>query len=444
MVIFLVVLGALCVAATPLVAQETDDAREQGDATREEVFAPFVSRLRLSIRDPRVRVSWVDADDLLATYRVYRSSEPITNESFDQARLVARVATGEEGYVDLPPEPGTYYYAVVAENATGTPYRVVIPGRNASYIPVEIASTATQEQRAARVSGIDAAVVATDGQSAIEITVLADREGRSLAVYRSTERLESEADLADATLVREVPSGETRVVDLPVPGVPYYYAAVDAELLVADGVTITPGRNATLEAAEIPLATALARAGEQRPDTDAVAQAPSATAPGRADAATDDLPVFEPDVRTAEGVPLPFLQLQSQLATGQRLRDPRILIPNEQPLEPTTESAVAAVLERLGPRADPQLEPTILPEDTMPEPEGADYTLRTILEGPFARMAWESALGQLENFFTLPLPPELEARAHFYRGQVYYFLGERQRAVLELLARDRYFAPVEA
>lgn len=423
----------------PLAQAAAQEAAPE-DATRTEVFAPFVSRLRLAISDPRVRVSWEDAADIETRYRIYRSTSPITNETLDDAELVARVDPGTEGYIDLPPERGAYYYAVIAETTTGGGYRVVIPGRNASVRPVEITSIATDEQRAAEVTRITADVVLAEGRSAIEVTAVADRTGRTLAIYRSTDPIVTVEDLERASLVRQVASGEIRIVDLPVPGVPYYYAAVDAELLIADTVSVTPGRNATAEPAEIPIVI-----GAETPVTDSLDTVDATdTVDASAEVAGAEEPIFEPAITAVRGLPLPFLQLQSELATGVRLQDPRILIPEPRALDSRTAADTAAILSTVEARTVSTPEPTVLSEDRMPEPEGAEYTLRTILEGPFSRMAWESALVQLNNFFTLPLSPELEARAHFYRAQVYYFLGDRQRAILELLlARDRHFVEVE-
>lgn len=437
-------------------------AWSQSDAGDETVFAPFASQVRLAISDPRVRITWNDAGGIVTDYRIYRSTEPITTETLAAAEIVGTAEPGDEGFIDVPAAPGAYYYAVVAEDPSGNPYPVVIPGRNASYRAVEIENLATEAERAARVRDLDAAVVRAEGRSAIEITAVTSREGRTIAVYRSTDPITTEADLADASLVREVPSESPRLVDLPVPGVGYYYAAVDAGLLLAGGLEITPGANATVEPTEIPLDTARATPRDEAPATgasptdrpqpepDAGTQAdeppPAAETPVSEPPAKADLEVvFEPEVAAGRGVPLPFLQLQSQLASGRRLGDPRILIPERSQLRPEAEAAVESLLTRLEPqrRAEPGV--TILQDDRLPEPEGAEYTLRTILDGPFRRMAWESALEQIRNYLTLPLTPELEARAHFYRAQAYYFLGERQRAVLEfLLARDLYYVEVEA
>lgn len=449
--------ACLLLLATLLVAPATSWSQSEPGA--ETVFAPFVSRVRLAISDPRVRITWNDAEQIVTSYRVYRSTEPITTGTLGDAELVGTAEPGDEGFIDVPPAPGDYYYAVVAENPAGDPYPVIIPGRNASYRAVAIENVATEAERAARVRDLDATVVRTEGRSAIEITAVASREGRTIAVYRSTEPIETEAGLADASLVREVPSESPRLVDLPVPGVGYYYAAVDARLLLAGGLEIAPGENATVEPTEIPLDVARAAgvatdgpAADARPEPTEQPPADEPTPEREAPAQAAELPaeadlevVFTPEVAPGRGVPLPFLQLQSQLATGRRLSDPRILIPERSALRPQAEAAVESLLARMTPEAPAQSGPTILPDDRLPEPEGAEYTLRTILDGPFRRMAWESALEHFRNYFTLPLTPEFEARAHFYRAQIYYFLGQEQRAVLEfLLARDAYYVEVEA
>ncbi len=410
-----------------LVSAATVSAQSSG--AEDAPFAPFVSRLRLSIRDPQIRVTWEDAADIVAEYRVYRSREPITNETLSEATFIATVGPGEEAYIDIPPAPGGYHYAVLAESPAGNPYRVVIPGRNASFREVVIENVATEAERAARVERIDAIVVETEGRRAIELTAVADREGRTLAVYRATTPIDDVTDLADAAFVREVDSAEARLIDLPVPGVAYYYATVDSALLLAGGAEIVMGENATAAPVEIPLR---------------IAAGPTASRPPARETPAD-APLFSPPATTARGLPVPFLQLQNRLATGRRLQDPRIMIPDTKPLREETERTVDSLLSGLGPRTTPGTSLTVLDEDRIPDPEGAEYTLRTILDGPFARRAWEEAIGQLDNFFSLPLTPELEARAYFYRGQAFHFLGERQRAVLELLlARDYYYVESDA
>lgn len=386
-------------------------------ANGETTGAPLVSRMRLSVRDPQIRVSWEEPKAPVAEYLVYRAEHPITDETVGEALHVGTVDGSGRAYIDSPPEPGDYYYAVFAADPAGTVHKIIVPDRNASYRPVSIESVATPAERAARVVRLEWTLVASNGRTAIELSILADREGRAVAVYRSTSPLSGIEDLEQATLVREVDSGTVQLIDLPVPGVEYYYAAVDTELLLTGGATVDPGANATLDPAEIPL--------------------------DRADEPQEPEPIGEAAVREVRRMPLPLLDLQYRLATGRRLQDPRILIPQPAAIAPETEQRISGLIERAGDLHHVEPAPTVLAEDRLPEPQGAEYTLRTIIDGPFERRAWEEAIVQLENYFTLPLTPDLAARAHFYRAQAYYFTGERQQAILEfVLAHEHHYVEV--
>jgi hypothetical protein len=419
----------------------------------ESVFAPFVSRLRLATRDPQVRITWEDAPDLEATYSIYRSNESITNETLDRATLVGEAEAGDEAFLDVPDEPGSYHYAVLAQNEAGAPYRILIPGRNSSFRPVIIANLATPREEAARIVDINATVEQGTGQSAIRISAEADRDGRELVVYRSTTPIQTVDDLENASLVDDASSDEINVVDYPVPGVGYYYAIFDRELLLAGDAEVVVNENATADASEIPIRVAATPGQSSAPAEDTVqtdaaitpAASQPATGPQRTETAAAEELDFEFADSDVRAIPLPFLQLQSVLSTGRTLQSPGILIPDEVPLQAATTETVNRLIRSLPTLATDEPRAHILIADHNPEPSGAEFTLRTILDGPISRLAWEEALMQLDNFLTLPLTGDLEARAHYYRGQAYYFTGERQLAILEfLLARDRYYVEVEA
>jgi hypothetical protein len=413
----------LLLAAAPLSAQNDEGA----------VFAPFVSRLRLAINDPQVRITWEPAPGDVAGYYIYRSDQEITTDTLSQAELVAQVDQDATGYIDVPLVRGSYHYAVLVEAANGTPIRFVIPGRNASFRPVEVTELASDLERSATIGGIEASIA--DART-VELRMVADRGGRTVALYRSTSPVETADDLMDATLFREV-SSETRVIeDFPVPGVTYYYAAADTAQVLADAVELAPGQNATTEPITLPVEVAI---------TDDGRAAPTRTAPPATGSTTPEpLPFFEPITSVVRALPLPFLQLQTRLTSNERLNDPRLAIGELRPVSAQTDAAIATLLDRTSAPND-TTGPMVLDVDTLANPTGAEYTLRTILEGPFERLAWESALQQINNFFTLPLTEDLRARAHFYRAQLYYRLGNQGDALLEfLLSRDIYYVESEA
>lgn len=448
----------LSILASPMMVRGQD---AESDATGE-VFAPFASRLRISIRDPQVRLTWVDADDVAGPYRIYRHTEQITARTFPEALLVATVEAGTQSYIDAPPEPGAYHYAIVAVAGDGSPYAIFVPYRNTTFSAVTVEDVATVEERAVRVTGIE--VFAE--RSTIIISYGSDQAGRELVIYRSPAPFEGAQSIDSAGVVATVTSAVESVVDYPVPGVPYYYAVADAALVAEGAVEFQPGVNATALPVEVPLT--LARAGgtaasessapqAAAPDTTGTGPEPAGdaatAATGRSESAPDDQPPgrsgetspFVPQISQRRPLPLPFLQLTTDLETGGRLGDTLITVPASRPLSPETAAAMDSVLERLGPSRRRAPAPTVLPDDALPAPRGAEFTLRTILDGPFARLAWEDAIIQLNNFLTLPLDDQLRSRAIFYRAQCYYFTGDTRRALVELLlARDDYFTDVEA
>jgi hypothetical protein len=446
----LAILLAMAVLAPALWAQDGAVGDDRGGS----VFAPFVSRLRLSTRDPEVRLTWEDSDDVDGKYEIYRHTSEINASTFLDAQLIAEVEPGVQSFIDTPALPGEYYYGVLGQSATGDRFEIFIPYRNTTFVAVAVENVATLVERSTQVRGIQA--IEADGLILVEYE--SDQVGRELIIYRSTRPLASVDDLISAGVVATVMSTVESVIDYPVPGVPYYYGVVDSALVAEGSATFEPGSNATIQPTEVPLPTAVATRGpepEPAPPTveeqpAEVALAPVATEPEAAPAIPEPAPaestegLFVPAVSRRRPLPLPFLQLNTDLRTGNRLGDAGITVPEWRAISDQTQDSVDTMLARLGQSSVQSASPEVLPVDTLPSPRGAEFTLRTILEGPFASLAWEETLRQLTNFLTLPLPDDIRSRALFYRAQCYYFTGDSQRAFVEfLLARDEHFAEVE-
>lgn len=437
---FVLAAALLALGAASLIAQDTDE-----QAVR--VFAPFISRIRISTRDPEVRLSWQDSQDVEGLYRVYRHTAEITVDTFRLATLIAEVEPGVQSFIDAPDSPGDYYYAVIAESSEGETYEVFIPYRNTTSDPVTVANIATVVEQAARVRSI----AAIEESGTILLEYEADQVGRDLIVYRSSRPFEDSTDLLTAGVVATLPSTIESAIDYPVPGVPYYYAVVDSALVEDGTVSFVPGENATIEPVEIPLIIADAptapepadEAGATQPADESTDEEPgdSAESPAAGVAREE---AFVPTVVSRRPLPLPFLQLNTNLETGRRIGEADLIVPDRRPVQTDTRVALGRMLDRLPSRTEVSAEPVILTDDTLTNPRGAEFTLRTILDGPFAGMAWEDALLQLNNFLSLPLSDEIRSRAVFYRAQCFYFTGDTHRAFVEfLLARDRHFTAVE-
>ena len=410
------------------------------------------------MRDPEVRLTWVDSPDVSGNYLIYRHTQEINAATFLDAELAGEVEPGVQSFIDTPAAPGDYYYAILASTDTGEPYEIFIAFRNATFVPVTVENIATVEERSARIQDI----TATEESGVIIVAYESDQVDRELIVYRSTRPLAGVRDLATAGVVATVVSGVESVTDYPVPGVPYYYGVVDSALVADGSAVFEAGENTTGEPVEVPIRTAGAppiaetpapavQTPDAEPETEETPIPAAAESPQPAAPASDAEPgaetgedQFIPTFTRRRPMPLPFLQLTTDLQTGNQIGTAVVQVPELQPISVETEDAVSRMVAMLGPRPVRVPGPERLPEDNLPAPRGAEFTLRTILDGPFASLGWEEALGQLTNFLTLPLSPDIRARALFYRAQCYYFTGQSERAFVEfLLARNDYFSEVE-
>lgn len=431
--LLLVITMVLLVGLQAGAQTETGSTRSIDDQTR--VFAPFVSKLRVGIRDPQVRLTWQDIPDVTTTYRVYRHTQEIQDSTFPQAEYLETVEPGVQTYIDTPPENGTYYYAVLAESPQGQPYELFIPFRNKSITPITIASYAAPEPESAPVPEIvqepetpeeqpeppaepeappkpSLAAAPSDQMPAITLEFSHPETGQ-LAIYRSTSPITSlEVMSESALLVDTVQAQDERYLDYGVPGIPYYYAVVNTQDLQQGTIAFVPGETIITQPVTIPLGTRIS---------------------GLSLASAD--PVRE------QG--LPILNPRQSFLTGGDFTDPAaILMPLAEPLaiSPATRDAMTSMLQAYKPNPTRPLEPLILPEDLQVQPEqskGLDRVLATVLDHYFRQRDWQEAESLLTNLLTLPLEQDKRTKALFYRAQARYFQGNLQVSILDfLLVRD--------
>lgn len=374
------------------------------DDERQEVFAPFASRLRVAVRDPQIRITWRDSEDLEdGSYQILRHTREITTETIRDATVVATVQAGTETWLDSPPEPGSYHYAVLALNAEGTLFPILIPFRNKTIQPVTVTRFETEEDLAVVVQNLAAQSLDTE----ILLRFDASRPGRPIAVYRSTSAILSLEDIAEATLLEEIDSAMRRFTDYPVPGIDYYYGIFDARLIERGTLEVQPGEN-TLEA---PVRIALQRMPE--------------------------IPVTVQPASPTRRAPLPILQPSAAVAG---IRPSREVIPfggEAQAVRPPVERAIERLLASAP--ATPPFEPApiILPEERTVRGEGAARTLAQIVEDSFIPRNYEETVELLNSLLLLPLSPDFSRRVRFYLAQALFFSGERERAFMEFLVASR-------
>lgn len=391
----LLTVGILVFLGLTIGAQENPE-----EELNQEVFAPFVSRLRVAVRDPQIRLTWRDSTDLAdGTYRVYRHTREITPESIDDAELVAELEPGVETYLDTPNEEGSYYYAVLAAEPDGRTYPIFVPFRNKTLRPVEVTRLATEEELAAEVTDIRAQAQ----ESTIVLLFDPSRNERTLVVYRTTEPFDTLDSVSDATLLEEIDSTNRRFVDYPVPGVDYYYGVFDHALIERGSVTVNTGENVLAEPVQIPLAS--------RPVT--------------------QISVPPPSMRRA---PLPILRITSGIQSGDPL--PTSDVPRAGGARPVASSTQAAIDELLARTPEPEPfdpQPQILPRERSGEGAGVAQTLYRVIAGEFADENYSRAAELLETILEVPMSDELEHRIRFYLGQSLYFAESREQAFMQFL-----------
>ena len=373
------------------------------------VYAPFVSRLKAAVRGPQIKLSWKDSADVKGKYLVYRHIKEITQENFKDAVFVADVEAGAESYIDTPQEKGEFFYAVIAQTPEGKLYDVFIPFRNKTMKGIAIASTAEEKDLAANISGIKTRV----DQGKIEIAFKSSRADRDLVLFRSTSPLLTSDKLSQANVVTALKSSTTLIYDYPVPGIPYYYAIVDSKLLEGGNPPLVPGESTSVAFTEIPLP---------------VKEEPIA------------LPKLEPS--TKRPMPLPYFLLSTEVGTGKNLETKAVPgIPPERPVSAETSKATAALLAKTQALKAAERKPEILDIDKALGGSKEEYTLKTILDGPFVRKDWKETEKLLKNFLSLHLSEDIKVRAHFYMGEALYYQGRVQDSFMEfLLASGRHYA----
>ena len=379
------------------------------DAASGTTLAPYVSALRIAIRDPLVQLTWQNPPGTNGPVRVYRSRVEIDNSTLSQATLAGVTDPGAESFLDIPPEPGEYYYAVLIQKSENSVFDVFVPFRNITTRPIRTSETPTQAELAANVSGIAATRISDE----VVLKFHPSRGGRTLVIFRSTSPIDSSDALSRAVRIQEVPSNTTSTTDFPVPGIGYYYAVLDAALLTSGKVALKSGENFTHSAVEVPL-------GGEATGIPTASLIPRQT------------------------TPLPYLILQAGIQSGSSLVPSLILPTPSSTLAPKTATAVGWLLSHIRIEAPSPLKPVVLNEDKVSSDKGAEYTLKGIVLTQLAQHQWVDAVTLLSNFLTLPLPADIRARAQFYLGQSYYFERKYKQAFLAfLLSKDAYYTAAE-
>jgi hypothetical protein len=409
-----------------LYAQETPKTAGVAEARIE----PFVSRLRAAVRGSQIKLTWQDSPNTSVQYAIYRHTREITSENFREAALIVRIPQGVEIYIDAPPAAGEFFYAVLAYTPEGAMHEVFIPFRNKTTAGILIASALSEDNLAAVITQLKAAVEGKD----IVITFQTSRADRNLVLFRSTSPILTASQLLSTREARKVKSAENRIIDYPVAGIPYYYALVDENLLIQDSaanITLEAGGNTTLDPAAIPLEAANIARQQLAPKTEehAFPEMPKAST-------LDEIP--------GRSMSLPYFILDSKISANEALRRPiSASIPEYRSLSLAAEKSVENLLSGTKPSREDYPNPVILAVDRTRGFGREDYTLKTILRGPFMEKDWKEAEKLLTYFINMHITEDIRARAYFYIGQALFLQKRYEESFMDfLLAQDKYYAAV--
>lgn len=368
---------------------------------------PAPSRLRIATKGAEITLTWEDAVGFTGRYGVFRSASVITAESFSKATRLAEVASGVKRYVDRPADRQGYYYALLALDAKGEPYKSFSAGRTTT-------AAAVAAEPAPPPAGIKSLLAKAEKDSVILEFAAEEGAGR-LLLYRGTAPFSDAASLLDAALVSSLEGKEGRFVDYPVPGIDYWYALLTEEELRAGRIAFKPGANASSKAARI--SEGLYRVG--LPETPALSRTP----------------------------PLPAFLLDRGIAavggTGLgRVMEPPRRAPPRRELAPETVKALGILLPSAPTRKPPMPATRALARDLAEASAGEEYALSLIVRQEILAGDDDGAIAQLRKYLSLNRSETVDARARFYLGSALARKGSYREAFFELL-RARSVYPVE-
>jgi hypothetical protein len=388
---------------------------------------PHVTDLQAESRNNLVRLTWKDSPQARGPVYIYRSNSPFNpaNPLIGQPRPI-EIPYGVESYIDETESSGVVHYFVAASEMgrqvggsgimVTDVFNTVLPFKNTVSVIAKFEAPVISAP-AGRSSTMDAAGKARDEPGITRLEAVINGEGvtvsyqvgdysRNTVLYRSVQPIQKPEDLLRAVIVQ---SGLTSpFVDFPVPGIPCYYAVIFEDELPRGSVTIIPGTNATTRAVE--LSTRSGRVG---------------------------LPGANAELRS---IPLPMMALNYAVPGIDNF--PEVSTPI--PLSSQAASAILDIRVKEPESAAPK-NPRAFHQDLQEDDNSLweEYSLKTIVEGPFLARNWPAVITEINRFLSLPRSDLTTARARFYLGQGLYFSAQYQEALFEFLVVKTKF-PKEA
>jgi len=364
-------------------------------------FVPYVSQIKVEARNNLIRLTWVDSPDARGPVYIFKSVRPFTGAVPANIRPVV-VRYGEQYYVDDTDDMKNLYYFVAASDNSGRRYDLILPRINStSIVPSQAQSQLTEEEIASPAQpsitalppsakpseGIYNLRAALDGDRVI-ITYEIEGPRRNAILYRSTQPVHRPQDLLNAVIVQSRVTSP--FIDVPVPGLSWYYALVYEDEISSGNMGIKPGFNATVSPVTV--------VGEQSTE------------------------------RSLRPIPLPVMTLRNTMPEGLFLTE----IPGQMPLSKETSSILRDT--QMPGKAPLNLKrPRVFAVDLVAPTGGEESALFEIVMEYFVKFQWDTARVSLQYYLSQPRSSEIEGRARFYLGQALYYNGLYREALMEFL-----------
>jgi len=365
------------------------------------VFAPFVTRISAEFNESGLHLSWQDSLDVQGPVYIYRTEQ----DTRTPVETEIEVPYGVQSYIDKAEEETVLDYFIVASDLNGRRYAIKLPYSNSLTLTVPrldsseallLGDAVSTNQDLSVSDGFKYLRSEVQGD-AVLLSFAAENTDKSLVIYRSSQEILDVQDLLEAVII-QAGNIHSPFVDYPVPGIPYYYAIIYEDDLKSGRIQLESGKNTSLVPAEVP-------AGRYRVG----------------------LPGPRSDVRS---MPLPLISVYTAV--------PHAGLGISVPADPVSlsieaQKAVSSLELPSRIRDSAEKTPRAFSQDLLEPAGGEDYTLRSIVQGSFAKRDWSRAIDELSRFLSLPRTAEAESRARFYLGQAYYFTGNLSASLFEFL-----------
>ena len=372
------------------------------------ICSPFVSRIKSTAEESSVKITWDDSKDISGTCIIYRHTSEINSNNLSESIVVGEVLQGIEFFEDYPQKAYTnYYYTVLIRDGKNFLHEVFVPFRNKTTNPVSITKVQKRDSSYLDPAKIDAIKTSVFVDS-IVIKFECNKPSSEIFIYRSASPIKAKKDILASHHIATISGSKAVFADYPIPGVDYYYSAIDSILIKSGNFTIEEDKNTTGKAVKIPLNTAV-RVGLPK------------TASSRAN-------------------PLPLLSISKGYKSGKDLSPSFIdTMPQYKSVSKKTEAIINEVTEKIKISSTEDLRPVILKENRSPEKGSEDELLLNILKEDFETYNYSKARERLLEFQKIERSKDIDASVHFYLGQIYYFLRQYNKAFVEFVFSEEYF-----